>query len=622
VSSDEARRVAIAALLVTAVALLLRLVHLYALRAGFAGTELFSIPRVDAEHHWLEALEILERNFRFPDRVPWKGPGYSYFLAGLAAVLGRSPGRLRWAVALLGALNCGLLVLLARRLLDLRFAVIAGLVASVNGVLILFDTELFQPTLLVILGLALFFLLGRPDASTAAHAGAGAVLGLAVVVHPGYLLSAIPLTIWTAKRNLRHAAVLLVATGAVIAPVTLTNGLAHGQRLLVSWNGGVNLYVANHPTYDQFAGNGSSAWGRVLRAPVDLGMDRAADRDRLYYSLAARQAMRYPVETIKALLVKTLIFFSPVEYASNIRLYELRRYSPVLAATLGRWGPLWIPFGLWGPAALIGLYLALRRGHPLTVTVALWSLGVLLTNVIFFNTARYRAPAVFFGCIWVAVSLSAAWSAWRQGDRRSLVVGACVYCALAVLLAATAVPQVTLPPPLEWYQARALTPDGPYDEAHRWAELAIERDPTSAVLIGLVSNIYRDWDRGEIRRAYLRRQLALEGLEPDVVDYAHENLADSFAREGRFDEARAEYLAALAVGVDAAEWRGYPHYALGLPPVRSCILRLDLANVELLDGERAAATALLDRVRQDCPATGKVGERLGRLEAWMEARPQ
>jgi len=615
--NDETRRGAIAASLVTVVALVLRVAHLYALHAGFAGTELFSIPRVDAEHHWLEALELLERNFRFPDRVPWKGPGYSYFLAGLAACLGKSPGGLRWALALLGALNCGLLVLLARRVLSLRFAAIAGLVAAVNGVLILFDTELFQPTLLVTLGLALFFLLGRPNASTAAHAGAGVALGLAVLVHPGYLLSAIPLAIWTARLNLRHAAVFVVATAATIAPVTLTNTVVHGQPLLVSWNGGVNLYVANHPTFDQFAGNGSSAWGRVLRAPIDLGLDRAADRDRLYYSLAAQQAARYPVETVKGLLLKTLIFFSPVEYASNIRLYELREYSPVLAATLGRWGPLWVPFGLWGPAALIGLYLALRRRHPLTVAIALWSLGVLATNVIFFNTARYRAPVIFFGCIWVAISLSAAWSAWRRHDRRSLIVAASAYTGIAVLLAASAVPQVSLPPPLELYQARALTPDGPYDEANRWAERAIERDPTSVWLIGLVSDIYRDWDRGEIRRSYLRRLLSMEGLEPDVVDSAHEKMADSYAREGRFGEARAEYLAALAVGVDSAEWRGYPHYPLGLPPVRSCILRLDLANVEILDGERAAAFALLDRVRKDCPATGTIGKRLGRLEAWL-----
>ena len=95
-------------------------------------------------------------------------------------------------------------------------------------------------------------------------------------------------------------------------------------------------------------------------------------------------------------------------------------------------------------------------------------------------------------------------------------------------------------------------------------------------------------------------------------------MADSDAREGRFDEARAEYLAALAVGVDAAEWRGYPQYPLGPPPVRSCILRLDLTNVEILDSEPAAAFALLDRVRKHRPAIGTIGERLGRLEAWLE----
>ena len=103
-SSPKASRVWLAALIVFGVALALRLVHLWALHRSFAGSDLFAIPLVDAKHHWDEALAILDGNPPMRDGVPWKGPGYSYFLAGLTALCGRSLGAVRWMLALLGSI--------------------------------------------------------------------------------------------------------------------------------------------------------------------------------------------------------------------------------------------------------------------------------------------------------------------------------------------------------------------------------------------------------------------------------------------------------------------------------------------------------------------------------------
>ena len=601
--SPKPSRVWLAALIVFAVALALRLVHLWALRSSFAGTELFSIPLVDAQHHWKEALAILDGDPPMRSGVPWKGPGYSYFLAGLAALFGRSLGAVRWGLAVLGSINCALLVLLARRVFNLRWSVLAGLLAATNGLLIVYDTEPYQPTLLITLSLGTLALLSGENDRPLNFLGAGLLLGLACLVHPAFLLPAVLLVIWAAPSRRRGAVVLTLGLAAVIAPVTWHNWTAHEERVLISWNGGVNLYVANHPTYDQRAGNSTYAWGRIVRAPQDAGFESVTARDRLYYQLTFKRALRYPLATLGVLAKKLAVFFSPVEYSSNFRIYDLRERSPLIAILLWRLGPLGVPWGLWAPAALIGLVVLLRWKEKLGILLAVWGLGVLLANILVFSTARYRAPLVFFGCIWVAAALGAAWELWSTEQRRRLAVGGAVYAALVLVLVLVAIPQHRLPPPHEWYQALALTPGDSFEEAADWAERALDRDPESPYMLFFVSDFYARWDKRERQRDYLERLLGLPDLEPDAVDLAHERLASSYFAQRRLDEARAELLEAVAVGVDDSEWHGYPHYPLGLGPIRVCGLQLRLADLEIQRGEPAAAREWMDAVHENCPAS-------------------
>jgi tetratricopeptide (TPR) repeat protein len=600
--SGAARRRLLAGMaLVFLLALGLRLGHLYGLKASFEGTELFSITRVDAAHHWREAELILEGDERIAERVPWKGPGYSWFLAGLAALLGRDPGTLRWPLAVLGSLNCVLLVLLARRLLPLRWSLVAGALAAVNGLLIVYDSELYFPTLLIALNLPVFLLLGRKRAGIPAAGGAGVLLGLSVLVHPAYLVPATLLAIWIFRESLRKGAAFAVALALVLTPLALTNAFVRGEPVLVSWNGGINVYAANHPSFDQRAGNHTMAWSRILNTSLDAGYEGEAERDRLYYRLAARQALAHPVATARGLLLKAWLFFTPVEIASNFRIYELREHSPLLRPLLGRWGPLWVPFGLLGPAALVGLALLLGRREPLAPPLALWSAGIALTCVLFFNTARYRAPVALLGCLFAAAALAALWKVWRERDRWRLALGLGSFAALFALLAATAVPQRSLPPPLEWYQAAAMGPGESYEEVAGWAERALEHDPDSPALLRLVSQLHARWGRPDRQREILDRLLALPDPEPDVLDGAHEQKAQSYLAEGRLELARDELLAALAVRVDDAQWRGHSHYAMGLAPTRSCWLRLSLAQAEIALGWPGRARSLIEAVRADCP---------------------
>jgi hypothetical protein len=608
------RALVVGVLVVFGAALALRASHLTALQASWEGTHLFFLARGDAAHHWREALDILDRDAWLRDRVFWKGPGYSYFLAALMQVFGRSPGALRWPLAILGAVNCAGLVLLARRALSPRWSMLAGLLAAVNGVLILFDGELLFPTLLVSLNLAALWLLTRHRAGRPAHVAAGCLLGLAALVHPVYLAPAAALALWAARRSRGNALAFALAVAVLIAPVTVSNVFVRGQPVVISWNGGINLYAGNHPCFDQYSGNRTNAWARILQTPIDAGVEREYERDRLYYALAFRQALRAPLRTVSILLQKAVVLFSPVEYASNIRLYELREYSPVLAGTLGRWGPLWLPFGLWGPLAIIGLTLMLRGRSPLAGALGMWSLGLAVAIVLSFNTARYRAVLVFLGSIWVAHALAVAWHCWSEGRRRQLAAAVGMGLALVAVLAATAVPQRGFPLPLEWDESVALVSEGALDEAEPWVVRALERAPNDAPLKLAAAAFFHRRGQLDRERHLLQQVLETPDPEPDLISVSHHRRAESFAAEGRIDEARREVVAALAVDVDATDWRGQPYYRLGLGPVTACWLRLEAAGIELDAGNPARAVALMEQVRAECPLAGRLASRMTELE--------
>jgi hypothetical protein len=355
----------------------------------------------------------------------------------------------------------------------------------------------------------------------------------------------------------------------------------------------------------------------LLNTTLDAGIKGEAARDRTYYRLAAQQALIHPVETVGGVLEKAFIFVSPPEIASNFRIYQLREHSPILAATLGRWGPLWLPFGLWGPLALLGLGLLLRRPEPLTIYLVLWSLGVTVSCMLFFNTARYRAPLVFFGCIWVAAALCWGWRQWRERRFAALGVGVATVLVVGSALAATAQPQRDLPPPLEYYEAQTLLRAGRFEAMDAWAQRAVQRDPDSAALLLFVAELYGKAGRLGQQRELLQRMLALADLEPDAVDVAHEHLARSYAAEGRYEDAQRELREAISVGADSARWRGYPFYQMDLGPTRACWLRLAQAELEITLGFNADARDLIATVNRDCPRGARYRGEIARLERAM-----
>ncbi len=596
------------------IAAALRLGHVEMMRRSLEGTHIFTTGRVDAAFHLGEAREIVEGNLWLHDRVHWKAPGYSYFLAALMTVLGRDVGSYRWVVALIGASNCAALALLARRFLRPSAATLSGMLAAANGVILLFDGELYHPTLLITLSLGMFGLLLRREGRALSAACAGLLLGLAVLVHPSYLLAGFAVLFWLARQGIRRALPFALAAALVVSPVALKNIFVLGQPVLVSWSGGINFYLGNQPGYDQTSGQSTQAWGRILNTPPDAGLRGEAERDRLYYRLAAKQILGSPATALRIFATKLMIFFSPVEISNNFRIYELREHSTILRTLIGRAGPLWWPFGLLAPLALAGIVLLHRRRVPGRWLVLLWTAALCFSCVLFFNTARYRAPAVFFASIWAAATIDAAWIAVRQRRWMHLAGGATAVALLAAAVAAIALPQKSLPPSIEDTEAKVLEQMGLHREAALMHGEACAKDPHDPGI--LLSAAAYHGRRGEhsLSRQYLRRMLATPDLGPDDRSNALEGLADSLLVEGRLDEAESAFMQALEVGVDEATWHGAPFFQMNLGPVTACRLELGLAEVEARRGRVPQAREIAGRVLKSCGPHGRIEKRLSELE--------
>lgn len=598
-------------------ALALRLLHLDALRDAWEGTRLFSLARGDAAHHWREAQAILDQDPWLRDRVFWKGPAYSYLLAGLMEIVGRDPGALRWPFAWLGAANCAGLVVLARRILPLRWAAVAGILAAANGVVLLYDTGLFFPPVLTACSLGAALGLARERPGWRAAAGAGACLGLAALTHPVYLLAAAALALGRLRAQWRAALALGVATALVVAPATLHNLVAEDEPVLISWSGGVNLYIGNQPGFDQTSGQGTAAWARVLETPLDAGLESESAIDRTYLRLTWDQALRDPLGAIRILAHKTALVASPLEIANNIRLYELRDLSPVLAATLGRVGGFAWPFGVWFPLAAVGAW-RLRRtageAGATHATIAWWTLGLALSMVLAFQTARYRAPVVFLGTIWVAAALRDVGVGLRMSDRRAVAGNLGLILGLGILLVLLAPEQRTLPPPWRFAQAQVAEGEGRPEEALRWLDQALTDHPGDPLLALEAASMLDRAGRATRADALRARVWSRADLEPDLRALAHERHALSLRARGDLAAAALSTRRALELEVDATDWRGKPYFRMDLVPSTGCRLRLLLAEIELARGNRAEARSLVASVRADCPGSDATRLRLRGLD--------
>ncbi|KPL19005.1 MAG: hypothetical protein AMJ92_05430 [candidate division Zixibacteria bacterium SM23_81] len=392
-------------------ALGLRLVYLGQLR----DSPLFDAPIMDAEYHDQWALAIRDGQ-PFHEGPYFRAPLYAYFLAGIYTLFGHSYLAARVVQFFIGSLSVLLVYFLGKRTFGPAVGKIAAALACVNGAFIYFEGELLIPVLIVFLDLVLVLAVLSAQERPAwwRWLGCGAILGLSAIARPNVLLFGAVLVPWvmmrlrrrglSMKKSLVHISGLLLGTVLTILPVTVRNCAVSGDFVPIASQGGVNFFIGNNQQADGVTaivpGTRDSWWGGyhdaiALAEEAEGRSLKASEVSNYWFKRGLKFVQDDPGAYLRLLLKKLALFWGGAEISNNKNIYFYSSMTPLLAILI-RPGPIFCPFGILAPLALVGMLLAWRRkerkGQLLTVFVFSYMASV----VLFFVNARYRLPVIPF----------------------------------------------------------------------------------------------------------------------------------------------------------------------------------------------------------------------------------
>lgn len=486
--------------IIAGIAFLVRLIVLIQLSGNHPA---FDQPIVDSRWHYLWAKEVASGNWLGHD-VYFRAPLYPYFLGLWIKVFGDGLWPIRLMQAFAGAMTAGLTYLIGQLAFGKRVGIIAGSIIAFYGTLVYYESELLVEVLAVPLGLWAVYLAmdeaSQPTSRLGRWLGVGVIVGLFAIARPNILLVVPAFWWWTwpsrAKADsdnwisrIKAPAILTLGVLLPIVPVTVRNYVVAQDAVLISYQGGINLWLGNNPSADgltmimpevtldesvewtEFVGTtdslASSLAGRALR-PSEISA--------FWTNRALTWIFDHPMDAMAGWLKKCWYFLGGYEVSDQTDIESYSTYSWLLDILISH-PVIYIPFGVIAPLGCLGLVLVWRRSsavRPLVGFVALYA----LTVIMFLATARHRLPVV---PIFVVCAAAALWQfvvGVRMRRFRMLVVPLLAVAALAVVLNQPTTERILTNPAFLHYQlALAQEQNGDYESAVMEYEKALAVEP-------------------------------------------------------------------------------------------------------------------------------------------------
>jgi len=434
-------------LVVTAAALVLRLIHVYltARRNPLADQLVLDGATYDA---WGRAVAF--GGGSIPSSL-MQAPLYPWFLALIYKAFGPHLTAVRIVQALMGAASCFFVHAITRRLFESRAAAfMAGLAAALYLPLVFYEGVLVPATLIVFLSLLCVMLLvgGGERPGYVRLVFAGLSLGLSIVAWPvtGLLFPFIVLHLLFARGEdgfgsriravMKPSLVLIAAAVIAILPVTIRNARLTGEFIPVTTGLGINFYHGSNPEANgfyavpsyrgKFIGSTPEEQIRSITeiASAETGRELSpSEVSRFWFRKGLEYNREHPRRFLELLAAKAFFFWNKHERA-NVENFSFHRDLP---GVLGL--PL-LTFGAVAPLSLLGVFLTRNRARRLWLLYG-GVIAYFLAAIAFYVLSRYRLPVVPFLLPFLGAGLVELYALLREGRRGEFI---CMIAALAALL--------------------------------------------------------------------------------------------------------------------------------------------------------------------------------------------
>jgi 4-amino-4-deoxy-L-arabinose transferase-like glycosyltransferase len=402
----------------------------------------FDFPILDSELYSAWARTIAEGNW-IGEEVFFVSPLYAYFLAILYTIMDFKLFLVILTQFLLGALNCFLVYLIGRKLFGEVVGIIAALIASLYGYFLFLEVQLLKNSLAYLLTTMSFylFLLAKDKQKPLIWGVLGMSTALTALAIPNILLI-IPflygaLIFETAARQKLFLKLALLTLGIimVIAPVAVRNYLVAEDRVLISSNGGINLFLGTDPETD----GGLRTSTVIEQAPQleEQSSRRIAEKDLrrslkpsevsgYWYSRAWDNMIGKPSVSVKLFLRKLYRFWNWRELIDNIDFYFFREKYLLLNIPF-------MSFGIIAPLAFLGLWFSRRKKYILIPALAFVTVFT-LSSIPFPIYGRYRTPLVPILIVFAAYGLYVLYKAVRERRLNGLIPGLVMFVVLLTVI--------------------------------------------------------------------------------------------------------------------------------------------------------------------------------------------
>ena len=382
----------------------------FAVRMAFVlqvkGSAYWRIPSVDALLYDVTAQEMLKSGWlaSVPPGPYFQPPFYQAFLALIYLVFGHSTLVAQVIQYLIGSATCVLIYLIGQRFFGRTVGIIAGFATAFTASQIFYEGLLVPPALITILNLTVIFLAAKQLSTPAVWRWPvmGLLVGISAIARPDILMLVPALLVWMwierrtvfSGKRILWTAILLIGVILPVGLVGLRNLVVGKDFQLISFNGGLNFFIGNHPHMEKTLGiRPGMRWTQFLAVPMEEGVTKPSQISKWYYQHALLMMWKCKRATISNLEHKFVWVWRGPEIRRNEDDYFLTRVSSVYRALLWRKGNFGFPFGVIGPLALIGMVMSIHRRRELFLLYSYIATQVLML-VIFFPCSRYRAPMV------------------------------------------------------------------------------------------------------------------------------------------------------------------------------------------------------------------------------------